>query len=157
MIPEKDWQIVSHLRQDARQTLTEMSKKTKIPISTIYDRLKQFQSDLITKHTSLIDFAKIGFTARAQIIIKVAKEEREALKEYLVKHMNINNVYKINNNFDFMAEAVFRHIKDLEDFLDDMEDKFKIKTKMVFYIIEDVKRESFLSEPELLEMVTCEK
>ncbi len=153
MIGKKDLLIVSNLRRNARETLTNMSKATRIPISTIYDKLRLHEGGLIKKHTCLLDYNKLGYPTRANVMLRVDKPDREALKEYLVKHNNVNSVLKINNNFDFMAEMVFREIKELEDFLEALEDRFKIRAKQVFYIIEDIKREDFLAEPELLSIM----
>ena len=36
----KDMKMIAHLRQDARMPLTKMSRRTGIPVSTIFDRLK---------------------------------------------------------------------------------------------------------------------
>ena len=80
---KKDLLILSNLRKNARMSLTNMSKSTHIPISTIFDRLKLHESGLIKKHTSLIDFEKLGFNTRANVCIKVDKEKREEIKEYL--------------------------------------------------------------------------
>lgn len=153
MITKKDLQIISNLRANSRQTLTSMSKKTKIPISTIYDRLKANEGSLIKKHTCLLDFNKLGFNTRANVLLRVDRSVREDIKEYLVKHRNVNSLAKINNNYDFLFEAVFRQIKELEEFLEQLEERFKVKSKQVFYIIEDVKREAFLADPEMLEIL----
>lgn len=124
-----------------------MSRKTNIPVSTIFDRLKANEDDLIIKHTTLINFEKLGFHTRANILIKVDRDNRLNLKDYLTKHKNVNSVFRINNNFDYMFEAIFKNIKELEDFLENIDVKFNIQNKEVFYIIEDIKKESFLSEP----------
>jgi Lrp/AsnC family transcriptional regulator, regulator for asnA, asnC and gidA len=153
MIGKKDLLIVSNLRKNARETLTNMSRATHIPISTIYDKLRLHEGGLIKKHTCLLDYNKLGYSTRANVLLRVDKEHREELKDYLVKHMNVNSVSKINNNYDFMAEMVFREIKELEDFLENLEDKFKVKSKQVFYVIEDLKREDFMSEPDMLNLV----
>ncbi len=128
-------------------SLTTMSRKTNIPVSTIFDRLKANEDDLIIKHTTLINFEKLGFHTRANILIKVDRDNRLNLKDYLTKHKNVNSVFRINNNFDYMFEAIFKNIKELEDFLENIDVKFNIQNKEVFYIIEDIKKESFLSEP----------
>ena len=81
---KKDLLIVSHLRRDGRTSLTELSKKTRIPISTIFDRLKQNKNNFIKKHTALIDFAKLGYNTR----------NNEVLNEYLysdLPELNSNN------------------------------------------------------------------
>ena len=133
-----------------------MSNKINIPISTIYDKLKLYEGGLIKKHTALIDFSKLGFNTRANIVLKVDREKRELLKEFLVKNNNVNSLYKINNGFDFMIEGVFKNLKELEDFFEALEIKFKVKTKQVYYIIDDIKRESFLSDPDALKLMDAE-
>ncbi len=155
MIPltQKDLVIMSHLRKNSRESLTSLSKKTSIPISTIYDRMRAHEEGVITRHTVLIDFSKIGYNARAKIILKVDRGEREKLKEFMMRNPNINSVYKVNSGYDFMVEAVFKHIKDMEDFVDNLEQKFNIEEKTVLYVIEDIKKEAFLSDPQLIELV----
>jgi DNA-binding Lrp family transcriptional regulator len=148
MTNKKDLLIIANLRNNARMPLTKLSKNTHIPVSTIFDRLKI--NDIIVKHTSLIDFAKLGYKVRAQIAFKVDIEDKETLKEHLMKHGSCNSVLKINNGYDFMIEGVFREIKEMEDFLEELEQKFKILEKTTFYIIEDLKKEAFMSNPDLV-------
>ena len=150
MVSEKDLKIISHLRQNARMPLTKMSRKTGIPVSTIFDRLKINEKELITKHVTLIDFSKLGYNTRATIIVRVHRDDKDALKEHLIKDMSVNSVYRINNGYDYMIEGVFRHVKDMEDFLDRLEIRFRIEEKKAHYIIEDLKKEGFMSNPNLL-------
>ena len=147
---KKDLKILSELRQNARMSLTKMSKKTQIPVSTIFDRLKLNEKNIIIKHTSLLDFNKLGYNTRANITIKVNKEDKETLKQHLIRHHQINSVYKINNGFDFMVEGIFKHIIEMEDFLEQLEQKFNIIDKKSFFIIEDIKREAFLTNTNLV-------
>ncbi len=120
MIKSSDLKLISYLRRNSRQTLTEISKKTRIPISTLYDKLKLHEQSVILKHTTLLDFAKLGFNCRANILFRVNKDERDKLGSYLKAHPAVNNLYKINNGYDFLAEGVFNHVKELEDFLDEL-------------------------------------
>ena len=154
MIKKKDLLILSRLRKNARETLTSMSKATGMPISTIYDKLKLHQGGIINKHTTILDFNQLGFSTRAHITLKVKREQKEELQIYLAKHPHINSLYKINNGFDFLAESVFKHINDLEQFLETLEDKFEIVEKSVYYIINDIKREDFISNAVSLDLVT---
>jgi len=148
-INPKDVKIIAFLRTNARMPLTIMSKKTNIPVSTLFDKLKSNEGRYVIKHTSLLDFQKLGYMTRANITIKVDREDKDNLREYLVRNANINSVFRINNGYDFMVEAVFRQLRDLEEFLDDLDKSFKITDKKSFFIIEDLKRESFMSDPEL--------
>jgi DNA-binding Lrp family transcriptional regulator len=141
---QKDMQILKYLRQNSRIKLTSISKKTKIPISTIFDKIKQ--NEYIVKYTSIIDFSKLGYYTRANIIIKVDREDKDRFKEYLIKNENINSVFKINNGFDFMFEAIFKQITDLETFYENLEKRFKIIDSKSFFLIEDLKREDFMTQ-----------
>ncbi len=152
MINKKDLIVLSCLRQNARETLTRLSKKTRIPVSTIYDKLKIQENNIITKYTSLLDFSKLGFNTRAHLIIKVDRKHRDEFRDFLLKNHNINSVYKVNNGFDFMIDTIFRHIKDMEDFIEMLEEKFEVKDKQVYYLVDELKRESFMSDPDFIEV-----
>ena len=70
-----------------------------------------------------------------------------------MRHQNVNSVFKVNNKFDFQLEVVVKHIKDMEDFLEKVESKFRLKDVEVHYIIEDLKREGFLDDPETINLI----
>ncbi len=146
MINEKDMLILAHLRRNSRLKLTDMSKKTGIPISTIYDRMSSLKPYFLRKHTAIINFEQLGFMTRVKIAMKINRDQRKALENFLVKHENINNVFKINNGYDYMIEAIFRNVRELDDFTDDIETRFTFETKTTYFVIEDILRESFLND-----------
>ncbi|MBN1792550.1 Lrp/AsnC family transcriptional regulator [Candidatus Woesearchaeota archaeon] len=139
-----DQVFLTHLRQNARATLTSISKKTKIPISTLYDKLRMHEGNLILKHTTLLDFSKLGYNCRANILLRTSRETRDKLCSYLKAHTSINNLFKINNGYDYMAEGIFENVKHMEDFMEELERAFKLEDKKAHYIIDDLKREDFL-------------
>ncbi|MFW6383289.1 MAG: Lrp/AsnC family transcriptional regulator [Nanoarchaeota archaeon] len=148
-----DLLLIASLRKNARETLTNMSKRVGMPVSTIFDKLKVFKGNEIKKHTSLIDFSKLGFGTRAVMILKARKNEREKLKGFLEKSHHINSISRINNGYDFIVDVIFKNLKELEEFGEKLEEKYKIKSKQNFYIIEDIKREDFLSDPEHVKLL----
>lgn len=145
---DKEVLIMAHLRKNARQRLTQISRKTGIPVSTIFDAIKA--TTLVKKYTALLDFPKLGFTTKAMMLIKANKDSKEALREHLVKHANINSIYRINNGYDFLIEGIFKNMVELEEFVEKLEERFGIKTKELHYILEDIKREEFLADPQML-------
>lgn len=150
---KKDLVVMAYLRKDARMKLTTMSRLTKLPVSTIFDRMKFHEGGLIKGHICLLDFSKLGYHTRANVMLKVGKKHKEAIREYLEKSQHVNSLYKINNGFDFLVEVVFKNISDLEEFFETLEEKYSIKGKEVHYIINDIKRETFMSDPNTLEML----
>lgn len=100
----------------------------------------------------MIDFSKVGYNTRAKVLLKVDKDQRQKLQDFLDNCKNVNTLFKVNNGFDFMADMVFVHIKDLEDFIEMIEHKFRIINKETFYIIDALKTEEFLASPVLASM-----
>lgn len=149
----KQIELVMQLRKDGRQSLTDISRKINMPVSTIFDKVRQSRDDLIRRFTCLIDFRRVGFNCRAQIVFRVNKADRDEMQYYLLRHPNINSVYKINNGYDFLVEAVFKELKEVDEFLEKIEDKFKVLEKKTYYIIDDLAREVFLTDAVHAEMV----
>ncbi len=146
-LTKKELLLLSHFRKNARETLTNVSKSTKVPISTIFDKIKKWEQSLIKKHTALLDFEALGYRVRTNIMLKVEKKSRDQLEGYLKRDQRVNSAYRVNNGFDFILEAVFRDVRELQDFIEQLEEKFKITQREVFYIIDDLKREAFLASP----------
>ncbi len=146
----KELKIIAHLRQNARMPLTKMSRKTHIPVSTLFDNLKAKEKSIIRKHTSLLNFSKLGYDARANIALKVDRDDKENLLKQLKMANEVNSLYKINNGFDFMIEGIFKNVREMESFIENLENKFKITDKKFFFIIEDLKREEFMSNENLV-------
>ena len=156
MIKEKDFLVLSCLRNYGRETLTKLSKHTKVPISTLYDRLQWYKKGLISKFTVLLDFSSLGFLTQAYIAVKVKPEQKQALHKFLMMHHNVNSLYRINNGHDYLFQCVFKHVRELEDFLELLEQKRKIKSKHVWYVIDALKQEEFLGDMRFVEMLKAE-
>ncbi len=147
---KSDMLLMVHLRRNSRTSLTSIARNTKIPISTLYEKLKNKSGNLFKKFTTIIDFGAIGFNSRVTVVVKTMFEKREDMLNYLLRHPNVNNVYRINNGFDFQYEAIFRNLKEQEDFMEDFENLFPIKKKEVYCVVDDVKREGFLEDEPIL-------
>ena len=145
---KKKHELLVILRQNSRMSLTEISKRTCIPITTIYDRLKKACDDTITRYTVLLDFAKLGYTIRVQFFIKAQKNKREELFRYLLNHQNINNAAVINNGFDFACDALFKDLGEAEYFAKELDEKFNVSKIEIFYILQEFKRYNIIKKEE---------
>lgn len=146
---QSDLLIISNLRLNGRETLTAMSKKTRIPVSTIFDKLRENVNGVIKRPTVLIDFHKMGYPTISTILIKIAKDNRDQLKDFLQKSFNVNSVYKVNNGYDFIIEVVFRNMQEQETFIERLEESFSILELKTFFVIEELKKEAFFTNPKL--------
>ena len=59
----------------------------------------------------------------------------------------------MNNGFTFLIDLIFRDMTMAVDFIEDLEERFDIKKKMVFYVIDEVERERFFSESDMIDVV----
>jgi len=140
---EKDLQIVKHLRLNCRETLTRLSKKTGVPISTLFEKLQEYKHHLILKHTCLIDYTQLGYDLRVQLLIKAPKS-KEQFESFIVNHCQVNSVFRINNGYDYLIEVLFRNMREFTEFLQHL-DRLGIKERKEFYILQDLAREAFLT------------
>jgi DNA-binding Lrp family transcriptional regulator len=140
----KHFLLLSFLRENSREKLTTISRKTRIPISTLFDLLKELQESIIIKNTTLINFERLGYHTRAQIFLRVGQNNKEKLKQHLILNENVNNLFKINNGWDFLVETVHQNIQDLDKFLDKLNNNYALEDKQLNYLINDIKREGFL-------------
>ena len=147
MISEKDLIILSHLRNNARRKVTEISKEMKIPVTTIYDKIKSHEKKgFVNKHVSLLNFSKLGYKVNVLLALQVSRGKLDNLKNYLLQHPNVNSLFRVDFGLDFLAEVVFQNPDKFQHFLDHIDKEFCLDDTRTFNISQELKRETFLSE-----------
>jgi len=141
MISEKDKKIITCLRKNARQTLASISRQAKIPLSTVYDRIKLNEKGLILKYTSLVDFSRLGFNLRMQLLANA--KDRTKLIEFINGHGLVNNAFRISGEYEFLLDCIFPSMKELTEFTDQI--KSHCSGLKVFHVVEELKREAFFN------------
>ena len=72
MFDKKDLAIIEVLKHNSNLSTQQISKKTKIPITTVHNRIKKLEkSGIIKEYTILLDNKKIGKAIAAYILITV--------------------------------------------------------------------------------------
>ena len=142
--------VLNELRKNARIRITKIAKKIKIPLSTVFDRVKILEREIIQKNVTLLNFMLLGFHIRAHIAIGVDRKERIILKKYILASKNVNNLYKINNGYDLLVECIFVDVTDYEDFLSELKEAFTIKKLETHLLVKDIVREQFFTKETVL-------
>ena len=133
---------MSELRNNSRQSYVQISKKTNIPVSTVFDKIRKLEKKLIKKHITLIDFSKLGFNIKVVLFLKIGKKDE--LKDFLIENENVNIICRINE-YDYYVEAIFENMSSFYNMLEEME-RFDIQEMDYHYIEEDLKREGMISD-----------
>ena len=150
MISSKDVLIISNLRKNGRETVTNISKVTNIPVSTIFDRLKLREKDLIKKYSLFLDYNQLGYSFRGNVMIKVNSGEKGGLRSYLENNFNVNSIFAVDNGFDFLIEGVFKDSFEMDAFLMDIESRFDVIRKEHYPVLEEIRHEAFLTDSRML-------
>jgi len=100
----------------------------------------------------LLSFGKLGFLTNAYVLLKVEKERKTDILSKLSVCPNINSCFKVNNGWDFMLEVVFRDMCSCEEFIESLE-QYGVIDKEVHYVLDELKREAFLSDPDMADAV----
>ena len=148
MLRQKDIEILHHLRNNSRQSLTSISKKMKIPVTTVYDRVLANEKKFITRHTSLLNFPNIGLNSRMFLNVKVQKNKIIQFENFLKAFPGINSAYKTDFDGNYFIEMLSKDSSDANASISEIENKFSIKKTQIFNIIEELQKESILTKPE---------
>jgi DNA-binding Lrp family transcriptional regulator len=146
MLTTSDLTVIIHLRKNARKKITEISREMKIPVTTLYDKIRaQEKKGIFKKHVAVLDFNKLGYYTRAVLAITVGVEKREQLKHYLMHHHNVNFLYRVDAGHDFVFEVIFEDPDKLQQFIDQTELMFAPYQMKTYNILQELKTEDFLS------------
>lgn len=64
------------MQRDCRQGLKQLSRKLKLPLSTVHGKLKKLEQEgIIRKYSAVIDAEKIGGCVTAFVLVQVAGSE----------------------------------------------------------------------------------
>jgi DNA-binding Lrp family transcriptional regulator len=142
-IAKKDIALLRLLRENSRLTLTQISRKTKIPISTLYDRLRLLEKNKIVRHTTLVDFSKFGFTTKVHFLIKAPPAVRKPLQSFLQEHTCINSICETADEFQLFAEGIFENMSSAQQFKNLLENTFDTIESKTQFIVRNLKQEAF--------------
>lgn len=105
--------------------------------------LKELQGEVITKHTVLLNFSKLGYHTQAHIFLRVPIEKRDELKKHLSCHGNVNTLFKMNNGWDFEVETIHHNIRELDNFVDTLKLRYGVTNTEIHYLVDEFVREGF--------------
>jgi DNA-binding Lrp family transcriptional regulator len=141
MIGKEEIRILSSLRKNSRQSLLSISRKTSIPQSTVYDKMKKYEIGCIKKYTSILDFPALGFNIRAMVMVR--SEDGLNVERYLTESLSVNSLFRLNDRYEFLADCIFCYMAEYKEFIMGLESLRAEKD--VFFVIDELKRECFLN------------
>jgi Lrp/AsnC family transcriptional regulator, leucine-responsive regulatory protein len=117
----KDFEIIDCLKADASKTVREISKKTRIPITTVHHRIKALKKKGIIKKTTVeLDYEKMGYSITAYILIVAQsalpsgeKVSQKKICEKISKIPGVETIDIITGDTDIFVKIRVKNVKEL--------------------------------------------
>lgn len=137
---EKDIQIIRLLSENARRTLTEMSKVLGISDVAVKKRLNKLERDgIIKRYTVVIDPKKIGFNGVALVGVDAEPEQVLSVATELSKRDYASAVYVTTGDHMIMVEVWARDSMELKKIVDEIGSMGGVKRVCPAIILERLK------------------
>ena len=122
---KKDEQIIDSLKEDSSSTTREISKKTRIPITTVHKRIQKLQQEgIIKKYSIELDNKKLGKGFSAIILLscdykhlkEIKKDQHELAKE--LSHIpEVVSVDVVTGITDIVIKVRMKDVEEFDIFL----------------------------------------
>ncbi len=143
-IDEVDASILRLLRQNARMSLAEMSRKTGIADATIQHRLKRMRErGIIERLTLIANPEATGYTVTAIMLVQTDTEKHDCAKVALATLPEVSEVYSVLGEYDLFIKVWARGLEQLNDTINDRIRAIDgIEDLLEIVVVERVKEES---------------
>lgn len=140
-IDNKDQRIIDVLKQDSREPIREIAKKTKIRPSTVHQRIqKLLENGVIEKFTIKLNNKEIGENFIVFMLVKGGTTEYIDNKILHDKH--VKEVFGITGEYDLMIKLKFENVEEFHEFvLNFRKNKTEIQSTMTMVVTTNLKEE----------------
>ena len=119
-IDEVDRTILGSLREDARISLRDMSRRSGISDATIQFRLKRMKANgVIDRFTIMANPTATGYMVTAIILVQTDNERHDQVVESLADVPEITEVYEILGEYDLFLKVWSKSLDDLNALIND--------------------------------------
>ncbi len=118
---DKDMKILDVLQENARLGVKQIARKTDIPITTVFNRIKNLEKRGIIKgYVAVIDNKKLGKEIEAFIIINIAYTSilnLDTICRDLISLEEVDECYEISGATNILIKVSTQDIDSLNEFI----------------------------------------
>ena len=127
-LDSKDKKILELLSQDARMSISEISKKSKIQRDSVAYRINKLEKlNVIKFYTTILNPLALGFPIYSYVHIKLHNLDESLEKQFvafLVANPQVTYVVKISGEWDYDITIAARDLGNFDDVLKEIRYKF---------------------------------
>ena len=124
-LDKKDMAVLAALKDNARLSTHQISRKLRIPVTTVHNRIKKLEREGMVKgYTVVVDHKKLGRPLSAFILITVdykllkeIKRTQYELAQQLLKNPCVEMSAMLTGASDIIIRARFRDMDELNEFI----------------------------------------
>ncbi len=139
-----DLKIINVLNKNARTSFREISRKLKISMTTVANRVKKLENEGIIKgYIPLIDLDKLGYNLLTIIGVRIAHGKLVEVEQRISKNPHVYEIYDTTGDWDSIIIARFRGRDELNTFIKNVlaqEHVERTQTVLVLNVVKDEKR-----------------
>lgn len=122
-----DFKIIDSLKENARATSSEISKKVNLSIPAVSERIRKMEEgDIIEKYTIKVNREKTNYKLLAFIFVNIDKTENiECFRKSIVQYNSVLECHHIAGEYDYLLKVLLEDTKALEYFLSNTLKKIK--------------------------------
>lgn len=111
-----DYKILNILKQNGRETASDISKLIHLSVSAVLDRIKKMEdTGVIRGYTVMVDSKALGNDVTA--IMEITLEHprfHDSFIDHIAKHPNIVDCYYLTGDYDFVLKIACASSDELE-------------------------------------------
>jgi Lrp/AsnC family transcriptional regulator, regulator for asnA, asnC and gidA len=112
-LDDTDLSILLLLRENARMSYLEMSRRTGISDATIQYRLKRLAEKGALKYTVIVDSAVTGYEVMAVMLVQTDTEKHDEAKQALAALPEVTEVYGMLGEHDLLIKVWAKNLEEL--------------------------------------------
>ncbi|MFH1399137.1 MAG: Lrp/AsnC family transcriptional regulator [Candidatus Woesearchaeota archaeon] len=123
-LDEKDLEILGILKQNAKLTTSQISKQTKIPITTVHNRIKKLESiGVIRNYTVVLNHQLLGKDLLVYVLVGVDQNlpgkiiSQDEIAKKIKAYEEVEEANIITGDNDIIVKARFKSIAQLNNFI----------------------------------------
>ncbi|MCI0504432.1 Lrp/AsnC family transcriptional regulator [Candidatus Micrarchaeota archaeon] len=126
-IDKTDTAIIGILKDNARLSVRQISKKCGVPSATVHKRMLKLENEgVIERYSAVINKAKLGKETIAYVLVRIKPEaDYTSMMEQVEKREEVEDMSALAGQFDLILKIRVRSIPELDAFVMRYLRKFK--------------------------------
>jgi len=138
-VDEKDFSIINVLKENSRESIRDIAKRTKLRPSTVHQRiLKLKERGVVEKFTLKLNNKAVG---EGFIVFMLIKTKPAAMLDKLVNNKHVKEFFGVTGEYDLLLKLKFKDVEEFNDFVIKFRKEQLIQTTLTMVVTADVKEE----------------